>query len=96
MSRLTEIIQTGKSLNLEFKDRFSAAVIEPLAAFANSKGGAVYIGIGEDSSSVGSDVKIGDFKTSQVRLLVQRRTSIRRVSYGNKKSIKRHMKLRAK
>lgn len=36
---------------VEFKQSFNAAVIETLVAFANSKGGTVYVGV-EDNGKV--------------------------------------------
>lgn len=37
---------------IEFKSRFSDAVIETLSAFANNKGGKVYIGVDDNGSPV--------------------------------------------
>ena len=41
---------------VEFKNSFNAEVIESLVAFANSKGGSVYIGIHNDGTVTGVDI----------------------------------------
>jgi len=43
--RLLHIIQQGENLDIEFKSSFNIQVIETLVAFANTKGGKIYIGI---------------------------------------------------
>lgn len=40
-------IPENESLTVEFKSSFNIEVIETLVAFANSKGGSVYIGIND-------------------------------------------------
>ena len=48
---ITERIKHGEDINTEFKASFNTEVIETLVAFANAKGGTVYIGI-NDSGEV--------------------------------------------
>ncbi len=42
---LLNIIRQGEKLDIEFKSNFNIQVIETLVAFANTKGGKIYIGI---------------------------------------------------
>jgi ATP-dependent DNA helicase RecG len=42
---LLNIIRQGEKLDIEFKSNFNIQVIETLVAFANAKGGKIYIGI---------------------------------------------------
>lgn len=46
-------IPENESLTVEFKSSFNIEVIETLVAFANSKGGSVYIGINDKRKIVG-------------------------------------------
>ena len=49
-------IPTNESETVEFKQSFQAEVIETLVAFANAKGGSVYIGLQDDGSIKGVDI----------------------------------------
>jgi ATP-dependent DNA helicase RecG len=42
-------LPTNESETVEFKQSFQAEVIETLVAFANAKGGSVYIGLQDDA-----------------------------------------------
>mgnify|MGYP002914809706 FL=1 len=46
-------IPKNESLTVEFKSTFNIEVIETLVAFANSKGGSVYIGVNDKRKIVG-------------------------------------------
>ena len=46
-------IKQGEGLNIEFKTNFNAEVIETLVAFANAKGGYVFIGVADDGTIKG-------------------------------------------
>ena len=50
---IEDILQQGEGLKVEFKTTFNAETIESLAAFANAKGGAVYIGMKDNGELVG-------------------------------------------
>ena len=50
------IIANGETNNIEFKLSFQKEVIESVVAFANAKGGMVFIGVADDSSIVGVDI----------------------------------------
>ena len=50
---LEEIIRSGESETVEFKESFSDAVIETLSAFANASGGMVLVGIADDGTVKG-------------------------------------------
>ena len=43
-----KIINTGESYTVEFKNSFDRDAIESLVAFANTKGGRVFIGLSAD------------------------------------------------
>ena len=51
--KIQEIVQMGEGLNVEFKSNFNAACIETLVAFANSKGGSIFIGINNQAEVKG-------------------------------------------
>src|SRR5690606_5918599 len=54
---INHIIRQGESETTEFKTSFSAEVMVSLVAFANTKGGSVYVGIADDGAIKG--VKLG-------------------------------------
>jgi ATP-dependent DNA helicase RecG len=54
---IQHIIQQGENEQVEFKSSFSDEVIISLVAFANTKGGKVYVGI-EDTGAI-KGVQIG-------------------------------------
>ncbi len=47
------IIQNGESQTVEFKRSFQKEVIETIVAFANAKGGKVFIGVGDSGEIIG-------------------------------------------
>lgn len=51
-----EIIRSGESETVEFKESFNDAVIETLSAFANASGGTVFVGIADDGTVKGISV----------------------------------------
>jgi ATP-dependent DNA helicase RecG len=53
MQSIEQIILNGESDTVEFKSSFNSEVIEMLTAFANTKGGSVYIGISEKGMIIG-------------------------------------------
>ena len=53
---LEEIIRSGESETVEFKESFNDAVIETLSAFANASGGTVFVGIADDGTVKGISV----------------------------------------
>ncbi len=53
---LEEIIRSGESETVEFKESFNDAVIEALSAFANASGGTVFVGIADDGTVKGISV----------------------------------------
>src|SRR5690606_38548379 len=53
---INHIIQQGESETLEFKTSFSDEVIVSLVAFANTKGGSVYVGIADNGEVKGVDL----------------------------------------
>src|SRR5665647_975258 len=57
MAETNHILPKKESVNVEFKSTFNADVIETLVAFANAKGGSVYVGISNDASVLGVELK---------------------------------------
>ena len=49
--KIKELIRHGESATLEFKTNFNDEVIVSLNAFANSKGGSVYIGVSDNGKN---------------------------------------------
>ena len=52
INQLKHIINNGETETVEFKLSFNKDVIESISAFANTKGGAVYIGINEKNGKI--------------------------------------------
>lgn len=53
---LKELIEKGETQTLEFKEKFDRDVIETAAAFANAKGGVIFIGVGDNGEIKGATV----------------------------------------
>jgi ATP-dependent DNA helicase RecG len=53
MQSIEQIILNGENDTVEFKSNFNTEVIETLTAFANTKGGSVYIGISDNGNIPG-------------------------------------------
>jgi ATP-dependent DNA helicase RecG len=49
----THKLPANESETVEFKTSFNVETIETLVAFANAKGGSVYVGIADDASVTG-------------------------------------------
>ena len=54
--KLIKIIKAGESGNVEFKTAFDKDAIETLAAFANTKGGKVFIGVSDRGEIKGTEI----------------------------------------
>ena len=54
---LIDTIRQGEGSGIEFKSSFQKEVIEVLAAFANTKGGAVLVGISDEGQIVGVTIQ---------------------------------------
>ena len=52
-AKIRKTIASGESETVEFKSSFEKEVIETLAAFANTKGGKVFIGISDSGKIAG-------------------------------------------
>jgi ATP-dependent DNA helicase RecG len=52
MTAIADIITSGESETLEFKERFSVEVIETAVAFANNKGGRIVIGVSDSGKAI--------------------------------------------
>jgi ATP-dependent DNA helicase RecG len=51
-----KILKNGENQFVEFKLSFQKEVIESIVAFANAKGGKIYIGVSDDGKIVGVDI----------------------------------------
>lgn len=58
---LSEIIKNGEKENIEFKENFCDEAIISLTAFANTKGGRVFIGIKDNKEVKGIDIGRGTY-----------------------------------
>ncbi|MDD3262791.1 MAG: putative DNA binding domain-containing protein [Candidatus Absconditabacteria bacterium] len=56
MINIENLLKQGEGENLEFKESFSDRVIESLVAFANMRGGNVFIGISDKGDIIGVDI----------------------------------------
>ncbi|MDR1652556.1 MAG: putative DNA binding domain-containing protein [Prevotellaceae bacterium] len=63
MINISDILKQGEGLTVEFKTSFNEEVIETLVAFANAKGGVVYVGVNDSGKIVG--VTLGKETTQQ-------------------------------
>jgi len=57
MNTLRHLIEQGESQTIEFKISFQKEVIESVVAFANAKGGRIFIGVQDDAKIVGVDIQ---------------------------------------
>jgi len=62
-SKLHDILKEGESETAEFKTAFNDEVIISLVAFANTKGGKVYVGV--DDTGLIKGVRIGKESIAQ-------------------------------
>jgi len=54
---LPDLIKTGESETVEFKEKFDERAIESSVTFANTKGGIIFIGVSDKNNIKG--IKIG-------------------------------------
>ena len=54
--RFKKSIASGESETVEFKNSFDREIIETLAAFANTKGGKVFVGISDKGKITGAQL----------------------------------------
>jgi len=54
--KVNMIIQEGEGLAVEFKEHFSSRIVEDMAAFANTKGGLIILGVRDDKTVIGEEL----------------------------------------
>jgi len=52
-----QLVAEGESEQVEFKQRLDDEAIETLAAFANARGGTLFVGIADDGTVKGGDIR---------------------------------------
>ncbi len=55
-SELRKLIRGGESLEVEFKESFDREAVETAGAFANTRGGTIYVGVSRKGESIGIEV----------------------------------------
>jgi ATP-dependent DNA helicase RecG len=55
-SELRKLTRGGESLEVEFKESFDREAVETAGAFANTRGGAIYVGVSRKGESLGIEV----------------------------------------
>ncbi len=60
---LPDLIKTGESETVEFKDKFDEQTIELAVVFANTKGGIIFTGVSDKNKITG--IKIGNENINQ-------------------------------
>jgi len=53
LAKIKLLISEGEGLTVEFKERFTARIVENMVAFANAKGGIIILGVRDDKSIIG-------------------------------------------
>jgi len=53
---LPDLIKTGESTTVEFKEKFDERCIESLVAFANTRGGVIFIGVSDKNNIKGINI----------------------------------------
>ena len=53
---IKEILSKGESQTVEFKKNFDKECIETTVAFANTKGGTIFIGVNDEGKAKGIDL----------------------------------------
>ena len=56
MQQFLKYIQQGESQTVEFKSSFQKEVIASIVAFANAKGGKIFIGISDTGKPIGVEL----------------------------------------
>ena len=69
MQKILSLIKQGESQTVELKSSFQKEVIESVVAFANTKGGKIFIGVKDDGRVIGVDIKSETLKdwTNQIK-----------------------------
>ena len=63
------ILQEGEGLKIEFKESFDKSIAKDVVAFANSCGGRIFIGVGDDGKVKG--IKITNKLKSEIQTMAR-------------------------
>jgi len=72
---LQDLIKTGESENIEFKEKFDEQTIESAVAFANTKSGIIFIGVSDKNNIKG--IKVGKETLNQWANQISQSTDLR-------------------
>jgi len=72
---LSDLIKIGESDTVEFKEKFDERTIESAVAFANTKGGTIFIGVSDQNNIKG--IKIGKETINQWTNQISQKTDPR-------------------
>ena len=68
-SDIDTLVQSGESEKVEFKAQWTEAVLETVAAFANTRGGTLLVGVDADGNIVGTDLNETALRTFSNQLV---------------------------
>jgi len=60
--RLREALRWGEGETVEFRRSFGAEILRTLCAFANTRGGELWVGVADDGTVVGASVGRGSLR----------------------------------
>ncbi len=66
---INTLVQSGESETVEFKAQWTEAVLETVAAFANTRGGTLLVGVDDDGNIVGLDLNETALRTFSNQLV---------------------------
>jgi ATP-dependent DNA helicase RecG len=68
LSNIDKLVQSGEGETIEFKAQWAESVLETAAAFANTRGGTLLVGVDDEGRVVGLDLSESILRTFSNRL----------------------------